>query len=67
MTTTERKTIIRVALRDYRNAKQSKDKKKIAIALNGMENAYIAVSLWGVPGAEELRQTIRNAYGLATN
>ena len=67
MTTTERKTIIRVALRDYRNAKQSKDKKKIAIALNGIENAYIAVSLWGVPGSEDLRQTIRNAYGLATN
>lgn len=67
MTMSERKTIIKVALQDYRYAKQSGNKKKIAIALNGMENAYIAVSLWGVPGAEELRQTIRSAYGLATS
>lgn len=58
MTNTERVQLIKNALRDYENARRSCNIQKIEYAVNEMENVYIAVCLWGVPGTEKLRQTI---------
>ena len=61
MTDAERAEIARNAVRDYRAAVESGDARKIAAAVNGMENAYICVCCRNIPGAEELRKTIRAA------
>ena len=61
MTDAERAEIARNAVRDYRAAVESGDARKIAAAVNGMENAYICICCRNVPGAEELRKTIRAA------
>ena len=61
MTNKERAELIQNAIRGYKAAKESGDTQKIRHALNGMENTYIAVCLWGVPGTEELRKMILSA------
>lgn len=61
MTNTERVQLIKNALRDYENARRSCNIQKIEYSVNEMENVYIAVCLWGVPGTEKLRQTILSA------
>lgn len=58
MTNKEREQLIKNDLRDYHTAKRSGDLNKIARAIHNMENTYIAVCLWSVPGSEELRQVI---------
>lgn len=57
----ERAELIQNAIRDYKAAKKSGDTQKIRNAVNDMENTFIAVSLWAVPGTEELRQMILSA------
>lgn len=67
MTNKQRETLIRNALGHYRRAKQGNNKREIQLAINDMENTFIAVSLWRVKGTEELRQTIleaKNTFGV---
>lgn len=54
----QREIIIENALNEYGSAKQSGDQRRIDRAVNGMENVYICVCLWGDKGSETLRQTI---------
>ena len=61
MTNSERAELIQNAIRDYKAARESGNARKICHAVNGMENAFIAVCLWAVPGTEELRQMIISA------
>lgn len=61
MTNKERAELIQNAIRDYKAAKESGDAQKIRHAVNDMENAFAAVSLWAVPETEELRQMILSA------
>jgi hypothetical protein len=61
MTNKERAELIQNAIRDYKAAKESGDAQKIRFAVNYMENTFFAVSLWAVPGTEELRQMILSA------
>ena len=61
MTNKERAELIQNAIRDYRAARESGDAQKIRFAVNYMENTFFAVSLWAVPGTEELRQMILSA------
>ena len=58
MTNGQRKQLIVNAIRDYNTAKASRDKDRIAKAINDMENAFICVSLRQTEGTEKLRQTI---------
>lgn len=61
MTNKERAGLIQNAIRDYKAAKESGGAQKIRHAVNDMENAFAAVSLWAVPETEELRQMILSA------
>ena len=61
MTNKERAELIQNAIRDYKAARESEDSQKIRHAVNDMENTFAAVSLWAVPGTEELRQMILSA------
>lgn len=61
MTNKQRETLIRNALSHYRHAKQGNNKREIQLAIDDMENTFIAVSLCRVKGTEELRQTILEA------
>lgn len=61
MTNKERAELIQNAIRDYKAAKESGDAQKIRFAVNYMEDTFFAVSLWAVPGTEELRQMILSA------
>lgn len=61
MTNKERAELIQNAIRDYKAAKESGDAQKIRHAVSDMENTFSAVSLWAVPGTEELRQIILSA------
>ena len=63
MTNTDRKQIIRNAIQEYKDAKQTGDTRKIEMAVNGIENAYICVCLHAVEGTEELRELILTARG----
>lgn len=61
MTNKEREIIIQNAIRGYKYARQTGDKRQIEIAINDMNCAYIAVCLWSVRGTDELKQLIRAA------
>ena len=61
MTNKERAELIQNAIRGYKLAKESENAKKIKYAINEMENVFIAISIWGVSGTEELRQMILSA------
>lgn len=66
MTNKHRETLIYNALGHYQHAKQENNEREIQLAINDMENTFIAVSPWRVKGTEELRKTIleaRNAFG----
>lgn len=58
MTNKEREIIIHNAIWNYKRAQRTSNRQQIAAAVNDMENAFIAVSLWAVKGTEELRQLI---------
>lgn len=58
MTNTDREIIIQNAIWNYRRAQQTGNRQQIAVAVNDMENTYIAVCLWAARGTEELRQLI---------
>ena len=58
MTNTDRAELIKNAIRDYNTAQSRGNAQEIRAAINGMENVFIAVNLWAVPGTEELRQLI---------
>lgn len=59
----DRETIIRNAIRDYKHARRGGTQQQIETAINGMENTFAAVCLWAAKGTEELRQTILEARG----
>lgn len=61
MTNIERAEIIQNSIRDYKAAKSNGEIEKIKSALNDMENTYIAVCRYSVPGTEELRKSINEA------
>lgn len=57
---TTRKTIIEVAIRDYKSALRSGDANRIAHERNMAENAYLAVTRFNGQGAEELRKLLKD-------
>lgn len=61
MTTTEMSEMIMRDIADYNDAKRSGDKQKIEWAINSMENVYIMVCCYTVPGSDMLRKTILEA------
>lgn len=61
MTITEMSEIIQRDIADYKTAKRSGDKQKIEWAINDMENSYIMVCCYPVPGSDMLRKTILEA------
>ena len=58
MTRKDCQNLMRNALNEYKNAKQSGDIHKIKRSINAMENVFICVNMFGVQGTEELRQII---------
>ena len=58
MTNKDRAQIAENAIDEYLTAKRSGNADTIKIAINGMENAYIAVCSYNVPGTETLRKLI---------
>ena len=61
MTISEMTEIIQRDIADYKTAKCSGDKQKIELAINNMENSYIMVCCYPVPGSDALRKTILEA------
>ena len=61
MTITEKTEVVKNALDDYRKAKATNNKKAIERAVNEMENVYIMVCCYSVPGFDALRKTILEA------
>ena len=61
MTIIEMSEIIQRDIEDYKTAKRSGDKQKIEWAINNMENSYIMVCCYPVPGSDTLRKTILEA------
>lgn len=61
MTIAEMTEIIQRDIEDYKTAKRSGDKQKIEWAINNMENSYIMVCCYSVPGSDTLRKTILEA------
>lgn len=57
----EKKQIISNAICDFKKAKYTGDKKKIAFELNNLYNVYIMFSQFNVEGIEKVRQLILNA------
>ena len=58
MTITEMTEIVKSTLDEYRKAKATNDKTIIERAVNDMENVYIMVCCYPVPGSDMLRKTI---------
>lgn len=58
MTRQDCQNLMRNALNEYANAKQSGSVDRIKKAVNTIENTFICVSLFGVQGTEQLRQII---------
>ena len=61
MTITEMTEVIKNALDEYRKAKETNNKTIIERAVNEMENVYIMVCCYPVPGSNTLRKTILEA------
>lgn len=61
MTITEMTEVIKNALDGYRKAKATNNKTIIERAVNEMENVYIMVCCYPVPGSDTLRKTILEA------
>ena len=61
MTITEMTEIVKSTLDEYRKAKATNDKTIIERAVNEMENVYIMVCCYPVPGSDMLRKTILEA------
>jgi hypothetical protein len=59
MTNSNREQVIQNALRDYRYAKLSGDKQKIAFELNNLDNVYFMCSIWGTKGISEVQKILR--------
>ena len=58
MTKKDRVQIVENAINEYLTAKRSGNADAIKTAINGMENVYIAVCSYNVPGTETLRELI---------
>ena len=61
MTITEMTEIVKSTLDEYRKAKATNDKTIIERAVNEMQNVYIMVCCYPVPGSDTLRKTILEA------
>lgn len=59
MTKKDRAQIVENAINEYLDAKRSGNADAIQTAIDGMENAYIAVCNYNVPGTEALRELIQ--------
>lgn len=55
--------IVQDAINHYKTALKGGDAREIRAAISDMENTYIIVCCWSVPGSEELRQLILSARG----
>lgn len=58
MTKKDRVQIVENAINEYLAAKRSGDVDTIKVAINGMENVYIMMCDYCVPGVETLRELI---------
>lgn len=63
MTISEMTEIVKNALNEYRKAKATSNKTTIELAVNEMENVYIMVCCYPVPGSGTLRNVIQEARG----
>lgn len=61
MTITKMAEVVENALNEYRKAKTTNNKTAIERAVNEMENVYIMVCCYPVPGSDMLRKTILEA------
>lgn len=61
MTISEMTEVVKSALNEYRKAKATNNKTTIERAVNEMENVYIMVCCYPVPGSETLRKSIMGA------
>ena len=61
MTITEMTEVVKNTLNEYRKAKATNNKTTIERAVNDMENSYIMVCCYPVPGSDMLRKTILEA------
>ena len=61
MTITEMTEVVKNTLDEYRKAKATNNKTIIERAVNEMENVYIMVCCYPVPGSDTLRQAILEA------
>lgn len=61
MTITEMTEVVKNTLDEYRKAKATNNKTAIERAVNEMENVYIMVCCYSVPGSDALRKTILEA------
>lgn len=58
MTNRDRTQIAENAINEYLTAKRSGNAVAIQTAIDGMENSYIAICSYNVPGTEALRELI---------
>lgn len=61
MTRKDRVQIVENAINEYLEAKRSGNADTIKTAVNGMENVYIMMCNYCVPGVETLRELIEGA------
>lgn len=61
MTISEMTEVVKNTLDEYRKAKATNNKTAIERAVNEMENVYIMVCCYPVPGSDMLRETILEA------
>lgn len=61
MTIAEMTEVVKNTLDEYRKAKATNNKTIIERAVNEMENVYIMVCCYPVPGSDTLRKTIQEA------
>ena len=61
MTISEMTEVVKSVLDEYRKAKATNNKTIIERAVNEMENVYIMVCCYLVPGSDTLRKTILEA------
>lgn len=67
MIISEMTEVVKNTLNEYRKAKATNNKTIIERAVNEMENVYIMVCCYPVPGSEELRKLICEARGYNIN
>ena len=61
MTISEMTEVVKNTLDEYRKAKATNNKTIIERAVNEMENVYIMVCCYPIPGSDALRKTIQVA------